>query len=55
MRKFVLLFATCFISVAAFAQDFPFGEQDNAALDMKSYAKDTSAHAVVLNEHAWPK
>ncbi|MFI5163126.1 MAG: transglutaminase domain-containing protein [Sphingobacteriales bacterium] len=51
MRKFLLLLAACFISAAAFAQDFPYGQQDNAALDMRRYDKDTSAHAVVLNEH----
>jgi hypothetical protein len=55
MRKFVLLFATCFITTLAFAQDFPFGQQDNTALDMKRYDKDTSAHAVVLNEHGISK
>ena len=33
------------------AQDFPHDEVDNAALDMKKYDKDTSAHAVVLNEY----
>ena len=55
MRKFVLLFATCFISAVAFAQDFSYGQQDNAALDMKSYVKDASAHAVVLNEHGISK
>ncbi|HZX57504.1 MAG TPA: transglutaminase domain-containing protein, partial [Mucilaginibacter sp.] len=55
MRKFILLFATCFITTLAFAQDFTYGEVDNQALDMKSYNKDTSAHAVVLNEHGMAK
>lgn len=55
MRKFILLFATCFITTVAFAQDFPYGQQDNAALDLANYNKDTSAHAVVLNEHGISK
>jgi transglutaminase-like putative cysteine protease len=55
MRKLLLLLTSCFISAVACAQDFPYGEQDNAALDMKSYAKDTSAHAVVLDEHGISK
>ena len=33
------------------AQDFPFGEISPAEMDMKKYDKDTSAHAVVLNEY----
>jgi hypothetical protein len=37
--------------MSAFGQDFPYGEVDNAALSMKKYDKDTSAHAVVLNEY----
>lgn len=32
------------------AQDFEFGKLDNAEMEMTSYAKDTSAHAVVLRE-----
>jgi len=51
MRKILLLLTTCFITTIAFAQDFPYGQQDNTAIDMKRYDKDTSAHAVVLNEH----
>jgi len=51
MKKTLLFITILFTSIAAFAQDFPYGEQDNAALDMKKYDKDTSAHAVVLNEY----
>ncbi len=55
MKKIALLLATCLISVVAFAQDFPYGEPDNDALNMKHYDKDTSAHALVLNEHGLAK
>ena len=51
MKKNLLLILILFLSFNAFAQDFQFGQVDDAALDMKNYAKDTSAHAVVLNEH----
>src|SRR5580693_6627390 len=51
MKKFIALLAASFISIAVLAQDFPYGEVDNQALDMKKYDKDTSAHAVVLNEY----
>lgn len=51
MKKLILLLITIFVSTAAFSQDFNFGEVDNQALDMKKYEKDTSAHALVLNEH----
>jgi hypothetical protein len=51
MKRPLLLLITFMFSLAAMAQDFPYGQIDNAALDMKKYDKDTSAHAVVLNEH----
>src|ERR1700759_4240793 len=51
MKKTFLLFFVVFSSVCAFGQDFPYGEVDNAALNLKKYDKDTSAHAVVLNEY----
>ncbi|MDB5134242.1 MAG: hypothetical protein JWP37_845, partial [Mucilaginibacter sp.] len=38
-------------AICAMAQDFPYGKPDNEAIGMTSYAKDTSAHAVVLQEH----
>src|ERR1700744_3156530 len=51
MKK-TLLFATTFlISISAFAQDFPFGQVSSQELEMKKYDKDTSAHAVYLNEY----
>jgi hypothetical protein len=43
---FFLLNATAFAS----AQDFPFGAVTTEEMNMKNYAKDTSAHAVVLQE-----
>src|SRR3569832_384829 len=51
MKKNLLLLIIIFCSISAFGQDFPYGQVDNTALDMKKYDKDTSAHAVVLNEH----
>lgn len=51
MKKFILLITTIFVSTVAFSQDFNFGDIDYQALDMQKYDKDTSAHAVVLNEH----
>ncbi|MGN6638249.1 MAG: DUF3857 domain-containing protein, partial [Mucilaginibacter sp.] len=51
MKKLLLLIITIFVSTAAFSQDFNFGDVDYQALDMQKYDKDTSAHAVVLNEH----
>jgi len=51
MKKTLLLFIILFSAVYAFGQDFPYGEVDNAALNMKKYDKDTSAHAVVVNEY----
>ena len=35
---------------SSFAQDFPYGKITQEELSMKTYAKDTSAHAVVLQE-----
>jgi len=37
------------------AQDFPYGGVTQAELDMKNYSKDTSAHAVVLQEYGKTK
>ncbi|HTK19625.1 MAG TPA: transglutaminase domain-containing protein [Mucilaginibacter sp.] len=51
MKKTLLLSLILFLTTSVFAQDFPYGEPDIAALGMKKYDKDTSAHAVVLNEH----
>lgn len=39
------------LSFAAQAQNFQFGVVDKEALDMKKYANDEKAHAVVLQEH----
>src|SRR5580698_8152382 len=51
MKKLLAFLAAILLSATAFAQDFKFGEVDNEALDMKKYDKDTSAHAVILNEY----
>ncbi len=52
ITKNITLFLTIlFISISAMAQDFPYGKVDNKALEMKKYDKDTSAHAVVLQEY----
>ena len=34
----------------SYSQDFPFGKITNEEMDMKKYVKDTSAHAVILQE-----
>jgi hypothetical protein len=51
MRK-ILLIAFIIINTfkIAIAQDFDYGLISNEDLDMKTYSKDTSAHAVVLRE-----
>ena len=51
MKKILLLLTVFLISTAAMAQNFPYGQVDEQVLDMKKYDKDTSAHAVVLNEY----
>lgn len=52
MKKIPLLILFILIAFNNFstAQDFPFGEVNQQEIEMKSYAKDTSAHAVVLQE-----
>lgn len=47
-----LLALVIFLSLGQFAiaQDFPFGEVSQEEMDMKTYAKDASAHAVILKE-----
>jgi hypothetical protein len=45
-----LLMLCCIIKVTS-AQDFPYGSISDDELDMKSYSKDTSAHAIVLHEY----
>ncbi|MDB5133401.1 MAG: hypothetical protein JWP37_4 [Mucilaginibacter sp.] len=51
MKKITLLLLASLFALCAMAQDFPYGKPDNEAMEMKSYTKDTSAHAVVLQEH----
>src|ERR1700753_1412107 len=55
MKKTLLFFVFAVASLQVLAQDFPYGETDGKALDMKRYDKDTSAHAVVLNEYGTSK
>jgi hypothetical protein len=46
----ILFILSCFYSITL-AQDFPYGTVSPQEMDMKNYDKDTSAHAVVLNEY----
>jgi hypothetical protein len=56
MKKIlVLLFIFTCVTVTLKAQDFAFGAASPEELDMKKYDKDTSAHAVVLNEYGTAK
>ena len=49
-KTLTLLFILSAFLRPALAQDFPFGKISDAEMDMKNYARDTSAHALVLNE-----
>jgi hypothetical protein len=51
MKKILLLISILTLSTKANTQDFPFGVVNNEELAMTSYKGDTSAHALVLNEH----
>jgi hypothetical protein len=52
MKKPLLIFLILIcVSKLSLAQDFPYGSISRDELDMKTYAKDTSAHAVILQEH----
>ncbi len=51
MKKIIPLLALLLCSTVLMAQNFPYGTASQAELDMKSYDKDTSANAVVLNEY----
>jgi hypothetical protein len=52
MKKPLLLLLICsLLTIVSKAQDFNYGNFSQDELIMKSYAKDTSAHAVVLNEY----
>jgi transglutaminase-like putative cysteine protease len=48
---FVALLILICLSKLALSQDFPYGSISDDEMNMKSYAKDTSAHAVVLQEY----
>jgi len=51
MKRLFPLLICILGSFTAFAQDFKFGDVSSEELDMKKYDKDTSAHALVLNEY----
>lgn len=56
MKKTLLLCLTFSLAIfTAAAQDFAYGAATSQELDMKRYDKDTSAHAVVLNEYGSAK
>jgi hypothetical protein len=50
MNKILLFFIVLAFSAPASAQDFTYGDISAEAVNMKKYEKDTSAHAVVLQE-----
>jgi hypothetical protein len=50
MKKTLLILLILFSITKALAQDFPYGRVSDEEMAMKKYAKDTSAHAVVLQE-----
>ena len=50
MKTLFTLFTLLLFSGLAAAQDFPYGSVSSEEMDMKKYDKDTSAHAVVLQE-----
>ncbi len=52
MRKPALIFIVLTLALLkTSAQDFPYGKVDNDALNLTKYAKDTSAHAVIIDEY----
>lgn len=50
MKKILLLLTFLITPIVLWAQDFEFGQFKHEELDMTRYAKDTTAHAVVLHE-----
>ena len=55
MRHILLIALTFLVFKVTSAQDFPYGKVSQGEMDMKNYNKDTSAHAVVLQEYGWSK
>lgn len=51
IKKLFPLFTAILLSATAFAQDFKYGDVSSQELEMTKYDKDTSAHALVLNEY----
>jgi hypothetical protein len=50
MKKMLLLLTGFLTSTTLMAQNFPYEKASQEELDMKSYSKDTSANALILNE-----
>ena len=50
MKKVLPLLLILFLTRSATAQDFPFGAISQEEINMQNYARDISAHAVVLQE-----
>lgn len=50
-KPLLILFILSSFYSLVFAQDFPYGTVSPQEMDMKNYNKDTSEHAVVLNEY----
>jgi hypothetical protein len=50
-KTLLILFILSVLSQLAKAQDFLYGTVSPEEMDMKNYAKDTSAHAVILREY----
>jgi hypothetical protein len=54
-KTLLLLLLFPLMNLYSKAQEFDYGNYTQAELDMKQYDKDTSAHALVLNEHGTAK
>lgn len=50
IKRLLILLSFIVLTKTATAQDFKYGEVDPGEIEMERYSKDTSAHAVVLNE-----
>lgn len=51
MKQFLLVLSLILFSIITRANDFPYGSYKLEDLEMKAYAKDANAHAVVLQEY----
>ena len=50
-KNLLFILVLIFLTTTSKAQDFEYGAHSQQDLDMKQYDKDTSAHALVLDEH----